>query len=238
MIPSPAGKLSYDGVVVVIPALNEEASIGLVVSALPPVGAILVVDNGSTDGTAEQARAAGATVLMERRRGYGNACQAGIREAFALKADVVVILDADNADDPSLIGQLVDPILLGELDFVLSDRTRSADTGALLPHQRYGNRLATRLMKVSTGHRYADMGPFRAIRAHALQALDMQDPNYGWNVEMQMKAVQHGLRIREVSMPYRQRIGQSKISGTVQGTVKAGAKIIWSVGQFHKWNAR
>ncbi len=225
----------YRGVVVVIPALNEAPSIAGVLRAIPRVGRVIVVDNGSTDGTGDIARAEGATVVRETRRGYGQACQTGIALAFE-KSDpipeVIVILDADQADDPRLIGRLVDPILRNDADFVLSDRTDSADPGALLSHQRYGNALAVRLMEWSTGHRFRDMGPFRAMRASAMQSLNLIDTNYGWNVEMQMKSVRAGLRIVEVPMPYRPRVGVSKISGTVRGTVRAGNKIIWSVWRY------
>ncbi len=227
----------YEQVVVIIPALNEERSIQGVLAALPPVGRVIVVDNGSTDRTAELAKQAGAQVVPEHRRGYGQACQAGIRAATTPGTThespaVLVILDADQADDPQRIGSLVDPILRGEADFVLSDRTRMAEPGALLPHQKAGNALAVRLIHRVTGHRYRDMGPFRAMRASSMVALQLTDTNYGWNVEMQMKAVQAGLRIQEVELPYRPRVGVSKISGTVRGTIRAGAKIIWSVWRY------
>ena len=227
----------YALVTVVIPALDEAPSIEGVLAAIPPVGRVIVVDNGSSDGTGDLASGAGATVIREPRRGYGQACQTGIAAALAPPAgasapEVIVILDADHADDPSLLGRLVDPILDGRADFVLSDRTRSATRGALLPHQRYGNALAVRLIYWKTGHRYRDMGPFRAMRADALRRLALVDPNYGWNVEMQMKAVRSGLRILEIDMPYHPRVGVSKISGTVRGTVRAGTKILWSVWRY------
>lgn len=227
----------YPRVTIVIPALDEAPSIAGVLAAIPPVGRVIVVDNGSTDDTARIARNNGAHVVSEPRRGYGQACQAGITAALSPPEgtpapEVIVILDADQADDPTLLHKLVDPILDGQADFVLSDRTRMAENGALLPHQRYGNALAVRLIALSTGHRYHDMGPFRAMRASALHNLALIDPNYGWNVEMQMKAVRAGLRIREVSMPYRPRVGVSKISGTIRGTVRAGTKILWSVWRY------
>jgi glycosyltransferase involved in cell wall biosynthesis len=221
-------------VVIVIPALNEAGSIGAVLQRLPPGVAVFVVDNGSTDATAHLAVEAGATVISEPRRGYGRAVQAGIAAAAArFPADqALVILDADCADDPDLLPALVRPLLADEADFVLTDRTRDAEPGALLPHQRAGNRLATTLIRWQSGHRYADMGPFRALRLGALVDLGLRDPTFGWNVEMQLRAVQAGLRIREVRAPYRPRVGQSKISGTLRGSVAAGAKILWSVWRY------
>jgi hypothetical protein len=223
---------------VVIPALDEERSLPLVLGDLPPVGWVFVVDNGSTDNTAQVAESAGAQVISEPRRGYGSACLAGIAQARAAGAEIIVILDGDHADEPALIDRLLQPILDGAADLVLSDRTQLAEPDALLPHQRHGNRLATALIHLATGHRYADMGPFRAVRTDALARLDMQDRNYGWNVEMQMKAIQRGLRVREVPMPYRTRVGVSKISGTLRGTVAAGSKIIWSVWRYHDGGRR
>ena len=218
----------YSGVVVVIPALNEEASLPLVLGDIPPVGAVLVVDNGCSDRTAEVAREGGAEVVFEPRRGYGSACQAGIRRARQLGAEVLVILDADHSDHADELPLLVDPILRGEADMVLGDRTRLAEPGSLFPQQRYGNLLATALIKRVTGHAYADMGPFRAVRMSAVDAMALEDLNYGWNVEMQIKVIRHGLRVREVPVHYRPRVGVSKISGTVKGTLRAGAKILYS----------
>jgi len=228
-----SSRTAWPTVAVVIPALDEEPSLPGVLATIPPVGRVIVVDNGSRDATAQVAQDGGAHVIWEARRGYGRACLAGISEALAIpEVEVIVILDADQADDPALLHRLVNPILDGHADMVLSDRTRSSEADALLPHQRYGNALAVALMYLSTGHRFRDMGPFRAIRASSLRALEMVDTNYGWNVEMQMKAVRQGLRIREVAMPYRPRVGVSKISGTVRGTVRAGTKIIWSVWRY------
>jgi len=216
-----------DQVAVIIPALNEEQSLPLVLDALPLVGHVLVVNNGSTDRTADVARARGAEVVDEPRRGYGNACKAGIQAAERHGAEVVVILDADHSFDPGQLPDLVDPILQGEADMVLGDRTRSAEAGALLPQQRVGNKVATLLIRSITGHAYRDMGPFRAIRTRDLVALDMQDPNYGWNVEMQIKAVRHSLRILERPVTCRVRqAGQSKISGSVRGAFAAGVKMM------------
>ena len=200
--------------------------------ALPPVDGVFVVDNGSTDRTAEVARAGGATVVGEARRGYGNACLAGIAAAAVHKPRVLVFLDADHSDHPEELPLLTEPILTDQADFVLGERVSEALPGSLLPQQRTGNRLATGLIRVFTGFAYKDMGPFRAIRFEALQAMQMTDRTWGWNVEMQMKAVQQGLRVREVSVNYRPRIGQSKISGTLSGSVRAGGRILWATWHY------
>lgn len=225
--------MRLDQVAVILPALDEAASLPGVLAALPAGPRVIVVDNGSRDGTADVARACGATVIHEPRRGYGSAVQAGIR---ALRDDppaVVVVLDADHADRPELLARLVDPILDGEADLVLSDRSRTAAPGALTWPQRFGNRLATTLIWAASGHRYHDMGPFRAIRWSALDAMAMEDPTFGWNVEMQLKAVQLGLRIREIPLPYAaRRAGDSKISGDVRAAARAGVKILWAVGHY------
>ena len=231
---SPASTASpdYSPVVVVIPALNEAQSLPLVLAELPPVGQVIVVDNGSTDATVAVAEAGGAEVVSEPRRGYGSACLAGIRRAAQLSPDVLVILDADHSDYPAELPLLVDPILAGEADFVIGNRTARAERGALMLHQRFGNRLATSLIRRITGHRYQDMGPFRAIRMSALLAMEMEDADFGWNVEMQMKAVYHQLRIQEIPVGYRPRIGQSKISGTIRGSVKAGTIILHATRKY------
>jgi len=192
----------------------------------------VVVDNGSTDNTAEVARRLGAMVIQESRRGYGSACLAGLEHLRAAPPDAVVFLDADFSDHPEEISSLLDPITEDRADLVIGDRTRLAQPGALLPQQRFGNALATRLIALRTGHRYRDMGPFRAIRWSALESLQMSDPTWGWNVEMQMRAVQNRLRVLEVPVQYRPRIGQSKISGTLRGSIRAGGKILWAVWQY------
>jgi hypothetical protein len=222
-------------VAVVIPALNEAASLPGVLAALPPVWRIVVADNGSSDATADVARAAGAEVVQEPRRGYGSAVLAGLRQLADNPPEIVAILDADHADDPGQLGVLIAPILAGEADLVLSDRTRLAERGALTRTQRFGNWLATRLMATVSGHRYRDMGPFRAVRWTALERLSLTDPTWGIFVEMQLKAVRRGLRIREIALPYRpRRAGRSKISGDLIGSARAGARILWSVRAYRK----
>lgn len=215
-------------VCVVMPARNEEAAVGLVLDEIPRalVERVVVVDNGSTDRTAEVARAHGAVVVSEPTPGYGRACLAGI--AMAGDADVIVVLDADHSDYPEDLPRLLAPIELGEADLVIGSRVLGggAQPGSLPWNQRFGNRLACQLMALLYGVRFTDMGPFRAIRRDALARLDMRDPTYGWNVEMQAKAVIAGLRTREVPVRYRRRIGTSKISGTVKGTIRAGTRII------------
>lgn len=221
-------------VTVLIPALNEEASLPMVLRQLPSTVSVVVIDNGSTDNTATVAKNMGATLISEGQRGYGSALLAGMKHIASDPPDIVVILDADHADRADLIGYLTEPIVADHADLVLSDRTIHAEVGALTRTQVWGNALACALMRLSTGHQYRDMGPFRAIRWSSLQSLQMQDPTWGWNVEMQMKAIQKGLRVREVPMPYRCRYaGASKISGSLKGAIRAGAKILWSVGYYH-----
>jgi glycosyltransferase involved in cell wall biosynthesis len=212
---------------VVMPARNEESSIARVLAEIPRtlVDEIIVVDNGSRDRTAEVARAHGATVVHEPLAGYGRACLAGI--ARARDSGVIVILDADYSDFPDDLPALLDPIVANEADLVIGSRVLGgAEPGALPWHQRLGNRLACRLFLLLYGVRFTDLGPFRAIGRDALTRLEMTDPTYGWNVEMHAKAIIAGLRIREVPVRYRRRIGRSKISGTVGGTIRAGTRII------------
>ena len=224
-----------------MPALDEEASLPLVLGDLLAVpldgdtlGPVVVVDNGSRDRTPQLAREAGARVVREPRRGYGSACLAGIRTLSDDPPDVLVILDADYSDHPEELPRLLEPLRRGEADLVLGVRVSRAERGALLPQQRWGNALATLLMGRVTGHRYVDMGPFRAIRWAALERLEMEDPTWGWNVEMQLKALKRGLRVLEVPVTYRPRVGRSKISGTVRGTVKAGGRILWAVWHYRE----
>ena len=218
---------------VIIPAFNEESSIGHVLKDLPrdTLHEIIVVDNGSTDNTAEVARDSGARVVYEKRPGYGSACLRGIAELN--HPDIVVFLDGDYSDFPEEIDQLTQPILSGEKDFVLGSRMLLPESrAALLPQARYGNRLAAFLIRMFFSHRYTDLGPFRAIHYDCLKKIGMQDTNFGWTVEMQIKAVRNGLRICEIPVRYRQRIGVSKITGTVSGTFKAGTKIIYTIFKY------
>ena len=220
--------------VLVIPALNEEPVIALTLERTPQdlYKAIIVADNGSIDRTAEIARGCGVTVVAEPRRGYGSACLCALAN-LPPGTEVVVFMDADLSDDPCEANMLLEPIYAGRADFVLGSRTLGrAEKGSLQAHQRFGNVLATFLIRVLFGHRYSDLGPFRAIRLDALRKLDMQDRNYGWTIEMQIKAVRQNLRIEEVPVSYRNRIGVSKISGNLKGSVKAGIKILWTVFRY------
>ena len=218
---------------VIIPAFNEEDSIGLVLDALPQnlIHEIIVVDNNSTDNTARSAIEKGARVVAEQRRGYGSACLKGISALD--NPDIVVFLDGDFSDYPEEIVKLVAPIESGEMDFVLGSRMILPESrSALLPQSRYGNQLAVFLMRLFFRHQYTDLGPFRAIRYESLQAIAMQDTNFGWTVEMQIKAVKKGLRILEIPVKYRERVGVSKITGTFSGTIKAGTKIIYTIFKY------
>ena len=216
-------------VAVIIPALNEEKAIGKVVANIPPwVDDVIVVDNGSQDGTEAVAKGFGARVLLEPRRGYGFACLTGIR---ALKeTDIVVFLDGDFSDDPHEMARLVDPIIACRVDMVIGSRIRGRrEPGALTPQARFGNWLACILMRLFWGARFTDLGPFRAIAYPALVGLRMRDPNYGWTVEMQIKAAKQGLRFIEVPVSYRRRIGLSKVSGSIKGVFLAGTKILYII---------
>ncbi|MZG29579.1 MAG: glycosyltransferase [Nitrospinae bacterium] len=218
---------------VVIPAFNEEQSIGLVLDALPKdlIHETIVVDNNSTDDTARFAREKGARVVTEKRRGYGSACLKGISELD--NPDIVVFLDGDFSDYPEEIVKLIEPIETGVMDFVLGSRMVLPESRqALLPQSRYGNQLAVFLIRMFFRHRYTDLGPFRAIRYDSLKSIAMKDTNFGWTVEMQIKGVKAGLRIMEVPVKYRDRIGVSKITGTFSGTIKAGIKIIYTIFKY------
>jgi glycosyltransferase involved in cell wall biosynthesis len=216
------------GVGVVIPALNEEEPIGDVVQAVAGQGVetILVVDNGSIDRTAERAVAAGARVVPEPRRGYGRACRAGVA-ALPASCRIVVFLDGDGSDCPEFLPALVAPIAAGTHDFVIGSRLRGQrEQGSMTPAQIAAGRLAGHLCRLVYGVAYTDMGPFRAIRRDALDALTLREETYGWNLEMQMRAARAGLGILEIAVDHRRRTGgASKVSGTVAGTVRAAFRI-------------
>tara|TARA_Y100001936_G_scaffold218277_1_gene230821 strand:- start:317 stop:1000 length:684 start_codon:yes stop_codon:yes gene_type:complete len=218
---------------VIIPAYNEESSIGLVLDALPQekIHEIIVVDNCSTDATARVAQEHGARVVKEPRKGYGSACLKGIDELD--DPDIVVFIDGDFSDFPEEIVLLIGPIETGEKDFVLGSRMIFPKSQlALLPQARYGNRLAILLIKLFFKYEFTDLGPFRAIRYSSLMSLGMQDRDFGWTVEMQIKALRNGLRIHEVPVNYRKRVGISKITGTLSGTIRAGTKIIYTIFKY------
>lgn len=222
-------------IVILIPALNEEASIARVLQDIPAHlnAQVIVADNGSSDRTAEVARENGAHVVHEPRRGYGWACLAAMHEAEKLHPDIAVFLDADYSDDPREMVRVIEPILQGKADMVIGSRVLGRrEKGALLPQARFGNWLASRLIYLIWGVKYTDLGPFRAVRWPVLKQLNMQDKTYGWTVEMQIKAVIDGWRVVEVPVSYRKRIGKSKVSGTVSGTIKAGVKILWTIFKY------
>jgi hypothetical protein len=228
----------------VIPALDEAESLPLVLRDLPPVQRVIVVNNGSTDATAAVAFAQGATVVHEPQRGYGAACLRGLKAVEELvdagepPPRAVAFLDADYSDSPEWLPNLVEPIVDGRADLVLGSRLQGRrEPGAMPAQSLFGNRLACLLMRCFFGVRYTDLGPFRAIDYQALCKLGMCDRNYGWTIEMQIKAARAGLRIEEVPVPYRRRIGKSKISGTFWGSVKAGTKILYMIAKYG-WASR
>jgi len=227
----PAGWPTVD---IVIPALNEMASVARVIGALPTgrFREVVVVDNGSTDETAKVAREAGATVVHEPRRGYGQACLTGLATLAARREppDVVAFLDADYSDHPEELTRVVAPLADGRADLVVGSRILgNAEPGALLPQARFGNALAGWLIRRLYGIAVTDLGPFRAIRWEALTRLSMADTNFGWTAEMQVKAARAGLAYAEVPVSYRRRVGVSKITGTLSGSLRAGWKILYTV---------
>lgn len=215
---------------VIIPAFNEADAIAKVIKDIPPlVEEIIVVNNNSTDKTALNAKNAGATVLDEHRKGYGYACLKGIDYISNKdqKPDIVVFLDADYSDHPEEMTKIINPIITNNIDLVIGARHKEyRETGSMTPQQIFGNWLATFLMKHLYGATFTDLGPFRAIKYKSLMALGMEDKTYGWTVEMQLKALKHKLTYVEVPVRYRNRIGVSKVSGTVKGSIFAGIKIL------------
>jgi hypothetical protein len=218
----------------VIPVFNERESLPLVVAEIPRnlVGEIVVVDNGSTDDTPLVARGLPVRLVREERRGYGSACLAGISALEASPPEVLVFLDGDYSDHPEEMPRLTDAIAAGADLAIGSRMLGNREPGALLPQARFGNALACFLIRVLYGHRYTDLGPFRAIRWDALRTLGMEDRDFGWTVEMQVKALRKGLLVVEVPVSYRRRVGVSKITGTLTGTLAAGRKILWTIARY------
>ena len=217
-------------VVVIIPAFNEEKSIGHVLRDIPgAVHEIIVVNNNSTDATAKIAQEAGATVLSEPKPGYGNACLKGIDYIQQQKTDIdiVVFIDGDYSDYPEELTKIIAPIIEKNVDFVIGSRIKKLrEKGAMQPQQIFGNWLATSLMRVFFKSKFTDLGPFRAIKFDTLMRLKMKDPTYGWTVEMQLKILKQRFSYEEIAVRYRNRIGISKVSGTLKGSIFAGIKIL------------
>jgi len=215
---------------VIIPAYNEEGSIANVINDIPSnVDEIIVVNNNSTDSTVKNAKQAGATVLDEPQKGYGYACLKGMGYISTLdkSPDIIVFLDGDYSDYPEELTKIVEPILKDDIDFVIGARVkRLREHGSMTPQQVFGNWLATFLMKIMFGAKFTDLGPFRAIKYDKLLGLNMEDKTYGWTVEMQLKALKQKLSYVEIPVNYRNRIGVSKVSGTVKGSIFAGVKIL------------
>ncbi len=221
-------------IAVIIPAFNEEDSIGLVLNDIPSiVEEVVVVNNASTDQTALRAVEAGAIVLHESRRGYGSACLQGLSYALPKAFDIIVFLDADYSDHPDELPSVIRPIIEDGCDMVIGSRAiGEREPGAMTPQALFGNWLSTSLIRLIWGYRFTDLGPFRAITTDALKEIKMEDTNYGWTVEMQIKAARHKLKTTEVPVSYRRRIGVSKISGTLSGTIKAGWKILYTIAKY------
>jgi glycosyltransferase involved in cell wall biosynthesis len=215
---------------VIIPAYNEQDSIAKVIKDIPQiVDEIIVISNNSTDDTEINAQNAGATVLIERLKGYGYACLKGMDYIAKQKTkpEIVVFLDGDYSDYPEQLTEIIDPIIKNNIDFVIGSRIKELrEVGSMTPQQIFGNWLATSLMKLFFGAKFTDLGPFRAIKYNKLLNLKMEDKTYGWTVEMQLKALKQKLNYVEVPMKYRNRIGVSKVSGTVKGSIFAGIKIL------------
>jgi glycosyltransferase involved in cell wall biosynthesis len=217
-------------ITVIIPAFNEEDSIHKVIAAIPDhVAEVIVVNNNSTDSTALKAERAGATVLLEKNRGYGYACLKGMEhiKSSDKRPDIVVFLDGDYSDYPEELTTIVAPVITSDYDFVIGARKKQLrEKGSMTFPQRFGNWLATTLMRLFFNSRFTDLGPFRAIRYDKLLALEMEDKTYGWTVEMQLKVLKRKYTYIEVPVHYRNRIGKSKVSGTIKGAIFAGVKIL------------
>lgn len=218
-------------VVVIIPAFNEEESLPLVIKDIPKfIDEIIVIDNGSTDKTFEAAKKYGVTVLTENERGYGAACLKAIDYIKVKNYDVVVFLDGDYSDHPEEMNFVVEPIIKDGFDLVIGSRMLgNREKGAMLPQAIFGNWLASFLIKLFWKYKFTDLGPFRAIKYSSLLKLNMQDRNFGWTVEMQIKAAKKKLKYTEVPVTYRKRVGKSKVTGTLKGTVKASIKILYLI---------
>lgn len=221
---------------VIIPAYNEEQSIGSVIRDIPSdlVREILVCNNASTDNTAAVALENGAIVLDQPQKGYGSACLKGIEylksKSPEKQPDIVVFLDGDYSDHPEEMTKVVQPIIEQGMDMVIGSRASGEmENGAMMPQQIFGNWLATNLIRLFYKYDFTDLGPFRAIRYDKLIEIDMKDPDFGWTVEMQVKAAKYKLKCTEVAVTYRKRIGVSKVSGTLKGTILAGHKILWTI---------
>ena len=233
--------MSFKGnrIVVIIPALNEENSISKVVNSIPNiVDEIIVINNGSDDSTAIKASISGAKVIHEYRKGYGYACLKGIDYLNKNPPDIVVFLDGDYSDYPEDLEAIIKPILEKNVQFVIGARVKFLrEKGALTPQQIFGNTLACLLMRLLYKANFTDLGPFRAIGWKNLVALEMSDKTYGWTIEMQLKVLRRKIKYTEVPVRYRKRIGYSKVSGTVKGTIMAGYKILTWIGKFYfsKW---
>ena len=230
-------QLKHPDIRVIIPAYNEENAVGLVIDEIPKelVSEIIVVDNRSTDGTAKKAADRGATVIAQELKGYGNACLKGLEYVASSPTapDIIVFVDGDHSDYPEKMKELVAPVITDGMDLVIGSRALGIhEKGSMTVPQRFGNWLATRLIKLFYKAKYTDLGPFRAIKYDSLLKLEMQDRTFGWTVEMQLKIAKLSLRFIEIPVDYRKRVGFSKISGTIGGTLMAGHKILYTIFKY------